>query len=75
MSSTTVRVSLEIHELLRSLAEESASSMQEVLLRALERYRRELFLEGLNEDFRRAEGYVEEILTLDPTTPDGLDLD
>lgn len=49
--------------------------MQEVLMRALERYRRELFLEGLNDDIRRAEGYAEEILSLDTNVADGLDFD
>lgn len=74
MGSTTVRVSLETHELLKNLAKESAASMQEVLAKALERYRRELFLEGLNEDFQRSEDYGEELLEIDGTVADGLDL-
>ncbi|MFA5506157.1 MAG: toxin-antitoxin system protein [Vulcanimicrobiota bacterium] len=74
MGSTTVRVSLETHELLKNLAKESAASMQEVLAKALERYRRELFLEGLNKDFQGAEDYGEELLKIDGTVADGLDL-
>lgn len=74
MGSTTVRVSLETHELLKNLAKESAASMQEVLAKALERYRCELFLEGLNDDFQRAKDYGEELLEIDGTVADGLDL-
>ena len=45
-SSTTVRISSELHELLKSLADESAVSMQEILREALERLRRERHIEG-----------------------------
>jgi predicted transcriptional regulator len=73
MSSTTVRVSREIHELLKNLAEQSASSMQDVLVNALEIYRRQLFLDGLNEDFEAAQGYHQEIEDVDGTAGDGLE--
>lgn len=55
MKSTThtpnVRISPRAHELLRQLAEEEQQSMQSVLDRAIEGYRRERFLRGANEDF------------------------
>jgi hypothetical protein len=46
-----VRISPRAHELLRQLAEEERESMQSVLDRAIERYRREKFLRGANADF------------------------
>jgi hypothetical protein len=46
-----VRISPRAHELLRQLAEEEQRSMQSVLDRALERYRRERFLRAANADF------------------------
>jgi hypothetical protein len=49
--SPNVRISPRAHELLRQLAEEEQQSMQSVLDRALERYRREKFLRAANADF------------------------
>ena len=46
-----VRISARAHELLRQLAEEEQRSMQSILDRALERYRRERFLRGASADF------------------------
>jgi hypothetical protein len=46
-----VRISPRAHELLRQLAEEEQRSMQSILDRALERYRRERFLRAANADF------------------------
>lgn len=46
-----VRVSLRAHDLLRQLAEQEQQSMQVILDRALERYRRETFLRAANADF------------------------
>jgi hypothetical protein len=46
-----VRISPRAHELLRQLAQEEQRSMQSVLDRALERYRRERFLRSANADF------------------------
>ncbi|MGD0302884.1 MAG: toxin-antitoxin system protein [Bryobacteraceae bacterium] len=46
-----VRISPRAHELLRKLAEEEQRSMQSILDRALERYRRERFLHAANADF------------------------
>jgi hypothetical protein len=46
-----VRISPRAHELLRQLADEEQLSMQSVLDRALEQYRRERFLRAANADF------------------------
>ena len=46
-----VRISLRAHDLLRQIAEEEQQSMQSVLDKALERYRREKFLRAANADF------------------------
>ena len=46
-----VRISLRAHDLLRQIAEEEKQSMQSVLDKALERYRREKFLRAANADF------------------------
>jgi len=73
VNSTTVRISLELHELLKSLAEQSSVSMQEILQEALEKYRREKFLEGMNRDFSQATDYMQEIDELDGTVADGLE--
>ncbi len=48
MTTTTIRVSVEIRDLLQSLAQESGGSMQEVLSVALEQYRRQLILDAAN---------------------------
>ena len=46
-----VRISPHAHDLLRQLAQEEQQSMQSVLDRALERYRRDAFLRAANSDF------------------------
>ena len=46
-----VRISPSAHQSLRRLAEEEQQSMQSVLDRAIERYRREKFLRAANADF------------------------
>jgi predicted transcriptional regulator len=51
MESLTVRISRSTHAALRALAEESNESMTEVLDKAIEIYRRQRFLAGLNADF------------------------
>ena len=50
-STPNVRISPRAHALLRQLAEEEQQSMQSVLDRALEGYRREKFLRAANADF------------------------
>lgn len=47
----TVRISRSAHAILRALAQETDESMTEVLDRAIELYRRQRFLTGLNADF------------------------
>ncbi|HZW31526.1 MAG TPA: toxin-antitoxin system protein [Isosphaeraceae bacterium] len=49
--SLTVRISRAGHAALRALAEEAGESMTEVLDQAIELYRRQRFLSGLNADF------------------------
>ncbi len=47
-----VRVNETTHSIIRSLANEFGESMQSIVDKAVERYKRELFLEGLNQDFK-----------------------
>jgi len=60
-----VRISPHSHELLRRLAEEEQDSMQSVLDKAIERYRRERFLRAANADFaalkRNAKAWKQEL--------------
>jgi len=49
MQSTTVRVNLTTHKVLTRLAEETHFSIQTVLNKAVEAYRREVFLERTNQ--------------------------
>jgi hypothetical protein len=70
--STTVRISNESRELLRRLAEESSMSQQAVLEHALERYRREKFLEGLHQDCLRGGSLSDVAENLSGTLDDGL---
>ena len=51
MSSLTVRITSSAHAALRALAEETDESMTEILDKAIEAYRRQQFLAGLNSDF------------------------
>lgn len=48
MSDTTVRISAPVHTLLKQLAEAEHSTLQSVLARAVESYRRRRFLEQVN---------------------------
>jgi hypothetical protein len=47
-----VRVSESTHEILRSLSSQEGKSMQDILDKAVEDYRRKAFLEGLSDDYR-----------------------
>ena len=51
MTSSTVRISSAKREQLRQMAAWTGESMQALLERAIERYRRELFLDKANEAF------------------------
>lgn len=60
-----VRLSPRAHQLLRQLAKEADESMQSVLDKAIESYRREEFLRAANRDYaalrRNAKGWKEEL--------------
>lgn len=80
MSGTQVRISPWTHQILRSLASHTGESMQEVMEKAVEHYRRKAFLEGLNNDFRTLRGdsdawqdEEEERALWDNASQDGLD--
>jgi len=51
MNTTTVRVTPETHAVLQELARESNQSIQSLIARAVERYRRDLVLQGTNEAY------------------------
>ena len=51
MGYTTVRISIEAHQKLRSLAEKAGRPMQSLLEDAVEALRRQTFLEQLNQDY------------------------
>ncbi len=48
-----VRVNETTHAVIRNLANELGESMQSIVDKAIERYKRELFLESLNQDFKK----------------------
>lgn len=48
-----VRVNESTHAIINSLAKELGESMQSIVDKAVERYKREIFLESLNQDFKR----------------------
>jgi predicted transcriptional regulator len=81
MASLTVRISRATHAALRALADETDESMTEILDKAIEFYRRQHFLAGLNADFaalRNDESaWNEEVAERelwDATLADGLEL-
>lgn len=51
MSTVHVRISEDTHALLREMARQVGASMQSVVEKAIEKYRRELFIDNLNRDF------------------------
>ena len=51
MESTTVRINPEAHTLLRRIARQTGESMQASLIKAIELYRREIFLQKVNAAF------------------------
>lgn len=79
MPTPTVRISPKSHKLLSELAEELSTSMPQVLDKALETYRRELFLRAANADLTRLKtdrrawkAYRQELAAVDATVGDGL---
>lgn len=65
MSTTTVRVTLETHAIIQELARESNQSMQLLIARAVEQYRRQLVLQRTNDAYAalqaRPEAWAEEL--------------
>lgn len=75
-----VRISESTHVALRDLSYLEDTSMQEIIEKAVEQYRRRRFLEGLSDDFlalrgdpQMSEEYDEEARIWDNTIMDGLD--
>ncbi|MBC7529592.1 MAG: toxin-antitoxin system protein [Chthonomonadaceae bacterium] len=60
MESVNVRVNKQTHQRLVSLAKENGLTMQIILDKAVEAYRRQTFLEGLNADFAALRAQPEE---------------
>src|SRR5712692_1389591 len=82
MSAPTVRISEASHQLLKDLAEQTGQTMMDVLVKALEAYRRKLFFEQLNAGYAQLradpEAWAEHLAERklwDVTLMDGLDLD
>ena len=59
MAGTTVRISQETREALRELARQTNESMQDILARAVEAYRRERFLREVNAAYAALHADVE----------------
>jgi predicted transcriptional regulator len=79
VSDTTVRISAPIHALLKQLAEAEGSTLQSVLARAVESYRRRRFLEQVNAgyaalraDAAAGQAFEAEVALWDATLADGL---
>ena len=77
---TTVRITSTAHALLKELARRSDSSMQVVLERAIEDYRRKRFLDDVNLGYARLRRdadawsrHEQELAMWDATLADGLD--
>lgn len=80
MDSLTVRISRSAHASLRSLAREADEPMTEILEKAIEAYRRQRFVEGLNAAYAALrevpeawQGLQDERDAWDATLPDGLE--
>ena len=80
MAGTTVRMTEETRDKLRQLARESNESMQEILAKAVEAYRRNWVLQQSNAAYARLRedpaawaAELEERRTLEGTLADGLD--
>lgn len=82
MAGTTVRISVASRNALRALAVQSGESMQAILDRAIENYRRYRFLEEVNtayaavrQDARAWSALKKELKEWDGTLKDGLEAD
>ena len=82
MSAPTVRISEASHQILKELAEQTGHTMMDVLDKALDAYRRQLFFEQLNAGYAELradrEAWAEHLAERklwDATLMDGLDPD
>jgi predicted DNA-binding protein len=80
MSTTTVRISEKTHEDLRSIANQTGEPMAEVLAKAIESYRRKVFMEqfnaayaALHADSKAWQQEQDEHATWEATLGDGLE--
>jgi hypothetical protein len=80
MSTPTVRISEASHQLLKEMAEQTGQTMMNVLDRALDVYRRQLFFEQLNAGYAELRAdpqawaeHLAERKVWDATLMDGLD--
>lgn len=80
MSSSTVRISETARKTLRVLAEQTGDSMQGILDRAIETYRRHRFLEEVNRAYATVKAdpkawkeYQQELKAWEVTLADGLE--
>lgn len=53
MASTSVRLSQEAYQHLQAIAEQTGETQQQILARAVEAYRRQIFLDDANAAFER----------------------
>ncbi len=81
MLSVTVRIANETRNTLKTLAHQEGESMQSVLEKAIEFYRRQRFLEEVNSAYARLKGdsaaqkeWEKELKVWDSTSADGLDI-
>lgn len=80
-NTVTIRIDRETHETLRRLAEQSGETMSQVAARAIERYRRESFIENANRAWKKItdqdpsaqDEYLEIQRQLEGTLNDGLE--
>lgn len=79
MSTTTIRIPAASHATLQELALEQGRTLGQVVNDAIERYAREQFLNGLNEDYARLQAdpaawaeWQAELISLEGTLLDGL---
>jgi hypothetical protein len=82
MAAPTVPISEASHQLLRQLAEQTGQTMTDVLDKALDAYRRQLFFEQMNAGYAELRAdpqawaeHLAELKLWDATLTDGLDPD
>lgn len=82
MGTTTIRLGPASHATLEQLAREQGRTIDQVVDDAIDRYAREQFLAGLNEDYARLRadpaawaGWQAELSSLEGTLLDGLEGD